>query len=181
MSPDNKKMWTLMQSALRQDGGNGGSSNRRNARLLQYDITNKGSKLTAEYVVPLPKGPDGKFEAQSEIHYISDKQFFILARDSGVGAGQSVSQSSYRHVDVFDISKATNILDLYDAANSSITTDATAGVLKSNITAAEYCSFLDINVNAQLNRFGVHNGGAFDAGLLVSDDVDFEDPDTDRQ
>ena len=32
--------------------------------------------------------------------------------------------------------------------------------------AATYCSFLDFNVNSQLERFGVHNGGAQDTGLL---------------
>jgi hypothetical protein len=169
MSPDNKKLWTLLQSALRQDGGNGGSSNRYYTRLLEYDITNKGPKLVAEYVVKLPIEPDGKTTAaQSEIHYISDTQFFILSRDSGAGQGQSTSQSVYRHADIFDISGATNILGQFDSANSSITTDATSGILKSGITPATYCSFLDYNNNAQLNRFGVHNGGAFDRGLLVS-------------
>jgi hypothetical protein len=39
--------------------------------------------------------------------------------------------------------------------------------LKPGITAAKYCSFIDINNNAQLNRFGVHNGGEQDAGLLT--------------
>lgn len=28
------------------------------------------------------------------------------------------------------------------------------------------CSFIDVNINAQLNRFGAHNGGEADAGLL---------------
>jgi len=39
-------------------------------------------------------------------------------------------------------------------------------VLKSGITPATYCSFINFNVNSQLNRFGVHNGGAQDAILL---------------
>jgi hypothetical protein len=168
MSPNNKKLWTLLQSATIQDGGNGGSSNRNYTRLLAYDITHNGRKLVGEYVVKLPTGPDGKVEAQSEIHYISDTQFFILSRDSGAGQGQSKSQSVYRHADIFDISNATNILGLYDSANSSITTDKKNGILKPGIVPATYCSFLDYNNNAQLNRFGVHNGGGFDRGLLVS-------------
>jgi hypothetical protein len=168
MSPNNKKLWTLLQSATIQDGGNGGSSNRNYTRLLAYDIKNKGPKLVGEYVVKLPTGPDGKVEAQSEIHYISDTQFLILSRDSNVGQGQSNSLSTYRHADVFDISGATNILGQYDSANSSITTDKKKGILKPGIIPATYCSFLDFNDNAQLNRFGVHNGGGFDRGLLVS-------------
>jgi hypothetical protein len=35
-----------------------------------------------------------------------------------------------------------------------------------DITPATYCSFIDFNLKSQLNRFGVHNGGAQDAGLL---------------
>ena len=31
---------------------------------------------------------------------------------------------------------------------------------------AKYCSFLDFNVNSQLGRFGLHNGGAQDQFLL---------------
>jgi len=41
-----------------------------------------------------------------------------------------------------------------------------AGVLKAGIAPATVCSFVDVNINSQLNRFGVHNGGAQDAGLL---------------
>jgi hypothetical protein len=40
------------------------------------------------------------------------------------------------------------------------------GVLKTSITPAAYCSFLDYNLNSQLNRFGVHNGGNQDSTLL---------------
>lgn len=36
----------------------------------------------------------------------------------------------------------------------------------SNVTAAEYCSWLDFNVNSQLERFGVRNGGEQSEGLL---------------
>jgi hypothetical protein len=71
----------------------------------------------------------------------------------------------YRHIDVFDIASATDISgSTYDCTNCSIATDA--GVLNAAITPATYCSFIDFNVNSQLNRFSVHNGGAQDASLL---------------
>jgi hypothetical protein len=75
--------------------------------------------------VPLPLFTDTtnatKVAAQSEIHYISDTQFLILARDSGAGHGQSTSTSLYRHADVFDISNATNVKGAtHDAFNTSI-------------------------------------------------------------
>ena len=40
------------------------------------------------------------------------------------------------------------------------------GKLDSDIVPAEYCPWLSYNVNDQLGRFGVHNGGAQDAKLL---------------
>lgn len=42
----------------------------------------------------------------------------------------------------------------------------TVGVLNADITPATVCPFLDFNINAQLNRFGLHNGGPQDGGLL---------------
>lgn len=165
-SPDGKTVYTLIQSALRQDGGRGGSSNRYYARFLAYDVSTKPIKPKAEYVVRLPVDSTGRTAAQSEIHYISDTQFFVLARDSNRGSGQTDTKSLYRHADVFDISKATNILGKYDDFNQSIVTNVTTAALKGNITAAAYCTFLDYNVNSELNKFGLHNGGAQDFGLL---------------
>lgn len=41
-----------------------------------------------------------------------------------------------------------------------------AGVLNPGIVPATVCPFVDFNINAQLNRFRLHNGGAQDQGLL---------------
>ena len=109
----------------------------------------------------------------------------ILARDSSAGHGQKSSTSVYRHADVFDISSATNVKSpAHDAFNGSIA--STTGVLNADVVPATYCPWLDYNINAQLNRFGVHNGGAQDSTLLnekweslalapVSDDDDDKD------
>ncbi|KAL1983283.1 hypothetical protein VTN96DRAFT_305 [Rasamsonia emersonii] len=43
---------------------------------------------------------DNKVAAQSEIHYVSDTQFLVLARDSNAGHGQTDSESLYCHADV---------------------------------------------------------------------------------
>ena len=72
----------------------------------------------------------------------------------------------YRHADIFDISHAT---DISKPKSNDDTTGAIAnadGVLNKGITAAEYCTFLDFNVNSQLAKFGLHNGGAQDSNLL---------------
>ena len=164
-SPDGNTLYALLQSALDQDGGLN-TSTRRYARLLEYDVTNAFKPIyKAEYIVPLPQITNNtRVAAQSEIQYLSPTQFLVLARDSGRGHGQDNSNSAYRHVDIFDISKATNIKGpKYDSTNSSA---APNGVLDPAITPAAYYSWLDFNVNSQLNRFGLHNGGAQDSGLL---------------
>uniref|UniRef100_A0A2D3V1G7 Phytase-like domain-containing protein n=1 Tax=Ramularia collo-cygni TaxID=112498 RepID=A0A2D3V1G7_9PEZI len=167
-NPLRTKLYALTQSALIQDGGSR-NRNSRNARLLVYDILSRPAKLEAEYVVQLnrinPAVATSNVARQSELHYISETQFLILARDSGAGRGQGVSTTSiYRHIDVFDISKATNVAGISDCTGCQIA--STTGVLNSNTTAAQYCPWLDFNVNSQLNRFGVRNGGAQSDGLL---------------
>ncbi|KAF1981799.1 3-phytase [Aulographum hederae CBS 113979] len=168
ISPSGTTLSILLQSALLQEGGES-SSTRRNTRLLQYDISGRTPKYLAEYVVPLPEFLNAKgntrVAAQSELHYVSPTQFLVLARDSGAGHGQDDSLSLYRHIDVFDISSATSIKSpSNDAVNGSIA--SASGVLDAGVTPAQYCSWLDFNVNSQLNKFGLHNGGAQDAGLL---------------
>lgn len=167
-SPDGKTLYALMQSALTQEGGLK-KKNRRYARLLQYDISSPTPRYEAEYVVPLPLYADADGEqtvaAQSEIHFVSPTQFMVLARDSDAGRGQDDADSAYRHIDIFDLSNATDISSVSnDATNGSIA--SAKGVLDAGIQPASYCSFLDLNVNAQLNRFGVHNSGSKDRGLL---------------
>ncbi|KAL8947897.1 MAG: hypothetical protein Q9222_005872 [Ikaeria aurantiellina] len=172
ISPNGKKLFALTQSALINDGGPD-NPNRRQSRLLEYDIANPAKpKYKHEYVVTLPlytdptsKKTPTKVAGQSEIHYLGHNQFFILARDSGFGRGQEESRSVYRHIDVFDISSATDIRSKdNDKIAGSIASDT--GVLDRGIKAATYCPFLDFNVNAELARFGLHNGGEQDRGLL---------------
>ena len=175
VSSDGKTLYTLLQSALDQEGG---PSNpyRRQARLLEYDVSSSTAKITAEYVVTLPLWTDPtsktskatKVAAQSEIHSLGNDQFLILARDSGAGHGQSSSLSIYRHADIFDVSTSSSATDIVSASNDAVNGSiaSSTGVLKENIQAAAYCSFLDFNVNSQLGRFGMHNGGAQDQYLL---------------
>ncbi|KAF1355701.1 hypothetical protein EJ07DRAFT_131583, partial [Lizonia empirigonia] len=161
-SLDGKYLYTMLQSATIQDGGSK-SSTRRNTRLLKYRVKTKSVELEAEYAVQLPVLSTGKVASQSEMHYISDTQFLVLARDSGAGHGQDASESIYRNADVIDISK-TNIKGKYDAFNAQIASNK--GVLKSDVVPATYCPWLSFNVNSQLNRFGVRNGGVQDSNLL---------------
>lgn len=170
---DESSLYFLLQAACNQEGGLH-KQTERYSRLLKYSIADpEHPTYEGEFVVPLPlyedptakKKKNPKSTGMSEIMYVSGSQFLILARDSSVGRFQKNTKSTYRHADVFDISKATNIKgDVFDTFNGSIATDD--GVLDPNITPAEYCSFLDFNINSQLKRFGVHNGGKNDTRLL---------------
>ena len=157
ISPDGSTLFVALQSATRQDGGTGGSSaTRDHTRIFTYDISNPDSiTLTGEYVVRLPRFlQDGatRVAAQSEILAISGTQLLILPRDSN-GLGLDIPTSLYRHVDVIDLRDATNILG--QPYESRI---APGGVLNPAITPALLSSWLDINDNSELNRFGLSNG-----------------------
>lgn len=132
----------LLQSAARQEGGSSPAT-RRNTRLVQYAIKTSGGGrgktqslvYEAEYVVPLPTFTSAAgtvlVAAQSELHFVSNTQFLFLPRDSGNGHGMTSSTSIYRHVDVFDISAATNVKGpTHDAFNTSI---ASTGMLNSAV------------------------------------------------
>lgn len=92
-------LWAMLQSATIQDGGNK-KSNSRYTRLLAYDISSPLTvrpNLTAEYMVPLPLDDDGKTLGASEIHFISENLFLVLARD-GNGHGGDDTDSLYKWV-----------------------------------------------------------------------------------
>ncbi|PSR82285.1 esterase-like activity of phytase-domain-containing protein [Coniella lustricola] len=172
-SADGETLYVLLQAAANQEGGLA-SQTEQNARLVIYDVSDKLAPVyLSEYIVPLPfyddytakasKNP--KVAAQSEIHALPNGQFFVLARDSGFGHGQSESLSVYRHIDVFDVSEATDIAGAtYDCETCAVADSD--GNLDSDITPATYCSFLDFNVNSQLGKFGMHNGGDQNSTLL---------------
>ena len=176
LSSDGKTLYALLQSALDQEGGPN-NPYRLQARLIEYDVSNPDAPVyTAEYVVTLPLYTDPaakaskatKVAAQSDIHSLGNGQFLVLARDSNAGHGQSSSLSVYRHADIFDISSSSGATNIDSAANDATNGSiaSSTGVLNAGIKAAGYCTFLDYNVNSQLGRFGLHNGGAQDATLL---------------
>jgi hypothetical protein len=175
MSPDRKTLFVLLQSALIQDLNATSSSTikltRHNTRLLAYDLRHHEPKLVGEYVVQLPLYQDQTTTtttlltaAQSEMLALNDHQFLVLARDSSVGEiAPKTPGSVYRSVDLIDIAHATNIAGQFDGVGAAV---APNGVLNGAITPATYQKFLDINDNAQLNRFGLHNGAPADSNDL---------------
>ncbi|KAL3492568.1 esterase-like activity of phytase-domain-containing protein [Aspergillus germanicus] len=174
LSEDGKTLYVMIQSALNQEGGPK-KKNRQPARVLEYEISNPSKpRYKHEYAVVLPKyvdytdkDLDEKVASQSEILQLPGTgDFLILSRDSDFGHGHEESLSVYRQVDIFSISSETTDLkgEKYDSVGGSI--GDSKGNLNSDITPAEYCPFLDFNVNSELAKFGLHNGGEQDAGLL---------------
>lgn len=161
ITPDQKQLVALLQSATRQDGGTGGSSaTRYNTRMLVYNVENPSAPtLVGHYVVQLPRFTTGggatNVAAQSEMLALNGTQFLVLSRDSNNGQGLSGTTSRYRSIDFVDISNATNLVG---TAYEGTTPVAPGGSLVASVTPVSYTRFLDINNNTQLNRFGLHNG-----------------------
>lgn len=163
MTPDGKFLIAVLQSATRQDGGDSPST-RQNTRALVYDASDPAHlKLAYEYVVPLPVFTDAKGKtkvaAQSEIVALSDTAFLMLARDSGNGQGVKGDTSLYRRINIVDLAGATDIAGVFDTADKPL---APKGVLVPSVTPARLAPFIDINDNAELGRFGLHNGAPND-------------------
>ncbi|TGQ69679.1 hypothetical protein EN829_014160 [Mesorhizobium sp. M00.F.Ca.ET.186.01.1.1] len=168
MTPDGKFLIAVLQSATRQDGGDSGAT-RQNTRALVYDAADLAHlKLAHEYVVPLPVFKDAKGKtkvaAQSEIVALSDTSFLMMTRDSGNGQGVKGDESLYRKINIVDLSGATDIAGSpFDAADKPM---APKGVLDPSVTPAKLTPFIDINDNAGLGRFGLHNGAPNDRNNL---------------
>ncbi|MBP2549591.1 hypothetical protein J2858_002514 [Neorhizobium galegae] len=166
ITPDGKFVIALLQSATRQDGGDS-SSTRMNTRALVYDASDVSKlKLVHEYVVPLPTFDNkGKVAvaAQSEILALSEKAFLMLARDSNNGQGLKGDTSVYRKIDLVDLSSAT---DIANSDFDGLKPVAPKGVVDASVKPATVAPFIDLNDQADLARFGLHNGAPNDKNNL---------------
>jgi len=164
VSPDGRTLFVINQSALRQDlDPMAVKATRRNVRLLAYDITGT-PRLIHEYAVQLPTYQDEEgrtnVAAQSELLAVDDHRLLLLCRDSGGGFASKRAASLYRRIEMLDLRGATDIAGKYDGTTDSI---APKGVLRTGITPVAMHDFLDLNDNAQLGRFGLHNGAPADS------------------
>jgi hypothetical protein len=166
MIPGGKTLAIILQSATRQDGGNAPDT-RRNTRILFYDVSDLDHpKMIRENVVPLPVFTDNgkqKVAAQSELLAISETQFLLLCRDSGNGYGQPGTNSLYRRIELLDTSKATNIAGTAYDGDKPV---APSGKIVDGVVPATLTSFIDMNDNQALNKFGLHQGAPNDRNNL---------------
>lgn len=177
VSPDGSTLFVMLQSATIQDGGNH-ATRKQASRIFRYELSQgsiSGAKLTGEWVVALPHYYDNedkpsknpRVAAMSEILYVNPTQVLVLSRDNHHGRGQDNSTSIYRHIDVVDISEATNVLGTSaDGPTGIVAYSNQKGRILNGTTPAEYYRFINYNDNSQLSKFGAHNGGAQDQHLL---------------
>jgi hypothetical protein len=162
VTPDGRTLFVVNQSALRQDLDPAHvKASRGNVRVLVYDIS-AAPRLIHEYALQLPTYRDGgetNVAAQSELLALDDHRFLLLCRDSGGGFASKRPQSLYRKIVLVNTRGATDLAGRYDGAADSI---APGGVLRADVIPAARTDFLDLNDNAQLNRFGLHNGAPAD-------------------
>ncbi|KAI0047867.1 hypothetical protein FA95DRAFT_1588967 [Auriscalpium vulgare] len=165
VSTDGSTLYALLQSATIQDGGNK-KSNARYTRLVAYDISNPLAgrpPLVSEWVVPLPLDSDGKTLGSSEMHFVSENIFMVLARD-GDGHGGDSNTAAYKHIDLISVASATDLHGTsFDDPSNPI---AKKGVLNNQIVPATYAGFVDMLNSTQLARFGLHNGDPADQTLI---------------
>lgn len=167
LSLDGRTLYALLQSALRQDGGEDGNSQRRHTRLLAYDIANPAAPvLTGEWILPLPlytQSGAQQVASVGDMVAINGRQFLVLVRD-GNGRGGDTPASLYRAVLVYDVSGATNLAgSAFDNPNNAT---APKGVLASSIVPATSAVLINLNDAAQLARFGLNNGPSDNSNTL---------------
>ena len=167
LTPDGRFLVAILQSATRQDTG----SDRRwrqNTRMLYYDIADvEHPRLTREHVVVLPMFTSAEgtpqVAAQSELLALDENHFLLLCRDGGNGYGTKGTTSVYRRIELLDASKATDIAGSEFDRTLAVAPD---GKLAQGIVPATLTSFIDLNDNAQLEKFGLHNGPLNDRNNL---------------
>jgi hypothetical protein len=167
LTPDGRMLVVILQSATRQDGGDTPET-REHTRILFYDVSDLAApKLVRENVVALPDFRDEqgrrRIAAQSELLALDSNRFLLLSRDSNNGYGTRGATSLYRKIDLLDTSGAT---DIVGSAYDGTTPVAPGGKLVEGVTPAKLTPFIDINDNAQLNKFGLHNGAPNDKANL---------------
>ncbi|HUI94782.1 MAG TPA: esterase-like activity of phytase family protein [Xanthobacteraceae bacterium] len=167
LTPDGKYLVAILQSATRQDGGDAPET-RDHTRMLYYDISAVDHPvLVREHVVRLPsfETADGKHRiaAQSELLALDADRFLLLCRDAGNGYGLEGATSRYRRIELLDTSGAT---DIAGSKYDGLAPVAPKGRLAEGVVPAALKTFIDINDNAELAKFGLHNGPPQDRNNL---------------
>ncbi len=177
VSPDNSRLFALLQSATIQDGA--AAPTRYNTRLFVYDIAGANVDnpvLIGEYAVQLPRydlnGNGSALDttaAQSEVVALSNTQFLMLPRDgNGLGKG-TTDPIVTKTVDLVDFSAATNVLGLYDGEGNQI---SPGGTLRATITPAKTTVVVNLLSSADLAKFGFNTNTAAPNQFTVNEKME---------
>lgn len=166
LTPDNKKLVTILQSATVQDTNGANQQTRNNTRILVYDISSNATPANpvGHYVLQLPvlnnngAGTPDRTAAQSEMLALNDTQFLVLSRDSigrGVAASASTSNTPvFKSVLLVDTSGATNLAGTQ--FETGTTPVATNGNLVSGIAPVQQVELVNMLNPVQLARVGMN-------------------------
>jgi len=166
LTPDNKKLVTIQQSATVQDTNGAAQQTRNNTRILVYDISSNATPTNpiGHYVLQLPvfnnngNGAPDRTAAQSEMLALNDTQFLVLARD-GIGRGIAASGSAsntpvFKSILLVDTTGATNLAGTqYETSTTPI---ATNGTLAPGIVAVQQVELVNMLNPVQLARVGMN-------------------------
>ena len=159
VTPDGKRLATLLQSATMQDTNGTNQQTRNNTRLMVYDISGAKTPSTpmAEYVLELPvfnvtgTGAPNRTGAQSDMLALNATQFLVLSRD-GNGLGLTQTNPVYKTILLIDTSGATNITGTnFSNTNTPI---ATNGALNASIVPVQQVELVNMLNSTQLAKFG---------------------------
>ncbi|MBN2506098.1 MAG: esterase-like activity of phytase family protein [Verrucomicrobia bacterium] len=172
LTPDQKRLVTIMQAPLVQDGNK--KNGARNCRILVMDLDPASAtckQWIGEYILRLEmKGNAAgtKNAPASEILALTDTQFLVIERD-GIGAGGDPGPTGYKNVNLIDLAGASNILgtgyDLEKDAPGQVCMPRTAPP-PDVVTAARVMELVRLVDPVQLGRFGLNLNPTWDANTL---------------
>lgn len=162
ITPDGKRLLSILQSPTIQDVGGGNLG--RNTRLLVFDVDPASAtfqRAIGEYIyrLTLNATPEtNRNTPASEVLALNRTQFLVLERDS-LGLGNTVNTAPlYKRVVLGDLSGATNLIntayDLERGAPGQVSLPADA--LPAGIAAVARQDLIDLIDTNQLSRFGLN-------------------------
>lgn len=174
ITPDEKRLFAMLQSPLVQDGGEDNGS--RNTRLLVFDVDPASptrDQAVAEYVYELTlNGNAGRTRQTitSEILALNSHQLLVLDRDQRGRNSGSTSAMIYKQVVLVDLNGATNILnsgyDLELGAPGQASFPLSG--LPAGFRPVTRLDFVDLLDTTQLSRFGLNlNAASPDTNTMV--------------
>jgi hypothetical protein len=154
ITPDGKKLVSLLQSSAYQDG-----DRKPVTRLMIYDISANATPPAPveSYAMVLPTRGTTTYP-QSALFALNSKQFLVLARDGrGLGDGSSASNGgtyTFKSILLVDTTGATNIAgSVYETTTTPL---APGGVLAAGVTPVWQAEMVNLLNSTQLARFGVN-------------------------